>query len=89
MGKVKDFLLDELKTVLFVTGYFLSWFVVIGALKSEHQYNHRSVRGSSSRPYPRRRMTGSPFHTRRSSLRGSSSTTQRTSKIIVERVCVS
>ena len=34
MGKVKDFLLDELKTVLFVTGYFLSWFVVIGALKS-------------------------------------------------------
>ena len=34
MGKVKDFLLDELKTVLFVTGYFLSWFAVIGVLKS-------------------------------------------------------
>ena len=34
MGKVKDFLLDELKTVLFVTGYFLSWFAVIGVLRS-------------------------------------------------------
>lgn len=34
MGKVKDFLLGELKAVLFVTGYFLSWFVVVGVLKS-------------------------------------------------------
>ena len=34
MGKIKDFLLDELKIVLFVTGYFFSWFVVIGVLKS-------------------------------------------------------
>jgi hypothetical protein len=34
MGKIRDFLLDELKTVLFVTGYFLSWFVVVGMLKS-------------------------------------------------------
>lgn len=34
MSKVKDFLLRELAAVAFVTAYFLSWFVVVGVLKS-------------------------------------------------------
>ena len=50
MGRIKDFLLDELKIVLFVTGYFLSWFVVIGVLKSlmlaEYDISYAAMSGA-------------------------------------------
>ena len=50
MSKIRDFLLDELKTVLWVTGYFLSWFVVIGVLKSltlaDYGISYRAVGGA-------------------------------------------